>query len=371
MKPKRVKEVINKVLDDRDAASDPKSVQPMHLWGPPGIGKSAIPKQVTDERQIGFVDMRLAQRDPTDLRGIPAVIDGRARWLPPPELPTENWCLDCHRPLFESDLEKLEKGKARCIFCKGGRITSKGILFLDELTSAPPLTQASAYQLTLDRQIGEYNLPDGWWVIAAGNRIEDRAVVYRMSTALANRFTHIDFEVNLEDWTDWALTHSVDTNIVAFLNFRPELLFAFSPESNEKAFATPRSWEFASNMVRISNKTMLPELLEGTIGKGATAEFVAFLKVQTELPDLNTIFKGDNFVPKRNDLRYALVSALVIKAQTKQFERLIDYSQHLPAEFNILMMMMMVAKDAKAVATCPSWDSWAAEHKDVLIRKRS
>lgn len=374
MKPKRVKETITRALDIRDTSGDPKAVQPFHIWGPPGIGKSAIPKQITIERHIGFVDMRLAQRDPTDLRGIPAVIEGRSRWLPPPELPTDRWCLDCHRPLHETDLYVDEKKATRCAFCKGDKLTDKGILFLDELTSAPPLTQASAYQLTLDRQIGEYMLPDGWFVIAAGNRIEDRAVVYRMSTALANRFSHIDFEVNLEDWTDWAVGAQVDNNIIAFLNFRPELLFAFNPESNEKAFPTPRSWEFASNTVRFATKTLLPELLEGTVGQGATAEFMAFLKVQTELPDLNDILvKGDNWVPKkgRMDLTYALVAALVTKATTKQFERLLKYSEHLPAEFSMLMAMLMVGKDEDAVANCPSWDDWAKEHRDVLIRKRS
>ena len=360
MKPKRVKEFIARAVEN------PRAVQPIHIWGPPGIGKSAIPKQVTEEKQIGFVDMRLAQRDPTDLRGIPAVIDGRARWLPPPELPTEHWCLTCHVPLHNGDLVSN-----KCRFCQGTKITNKGILFLDELTSAPPLTQASAYQLTLDRQISEYHLPDGWYIIAAGNRIEDRAVVYRMSTALANRFSHIDFEVNLDDWTDWAIGAQVESNIIAFLNWRPELLFAFNPESNEKAFPTPRSWEFASNMIKISSRTMLPELLEGTVGKGPTAEFMQFLKVQTELPDLSVIFKGENFVPKRMDLRYALVSALVIKAQPKQFERLLQYSKHLPAEFAVLMAMMMVGKDEDAVADCPSWDDWAKEHRDVLVKKRS
>lgn len=361
MKPKRVKEFIRRAVDS------PLEIQPIHLWGPPGIGKSAIPKQVTEEKEIGFVDMRLAQRDPTDLRGIPAVIDGKAKWLSPPELPTDNWCLDCQRPLHENEV--LNGGS--CKFCHGKRLTDKGILFLDEMSSAPPLTQASAYQLTLDKRISEYRLPKGWYIMAAGNRIEDRAVVYRMSTALANRFTHIEFEVNLEDWTDWANLHVVDPNIVGFLNWRPELLFSFNPESSEKAFATPRSWEFASRMIKISTRTMLPELLEGTVGKGATAEFISFLKVQTELPDLNTIFKGEDFVPKRMDLKYALVSALVSRATPKQFERLLQYSEKLPAEFSVLMMMMLVGKDEEAVAACKSWEPWAKDHRDVLVRKRS
>lgn len=116
---------------------------------------------------------------------------------------------------------------------------------------------------------------------------------------------------------------------------------------------------------------MLPELLEGTIGKGATAEFMSFLKVQTELPDLNKIFQGEDFVPKRMDLKYALVSALVSRAQPKQFERLMQYSKKLPAEFSVLMVMMLVGKDDDAVAATSSWEDWAKEHRDVLVRKRS
>ena len=365
MKPKRVKEILNKALED------PTAIQPLHIWGPPGIGKSAIPKQVCEEKQVGFVDMRLAQRDPTDLRGIPAVIDGKARWLPPPELPTDHFCLDCQRVLQDISTEKRGiKGKF-CPFCGSDKLTDKGILFLDEMTSAPPLTQASAYQLTLDRRIGEYILPKGWYIIAAGNRIEDRAVVYRMSTALANRFVHLDFQVNLDNWIEWALLNQIDSNIIAFIHWRGgDLLFAFKPDSNEKAFATPRTWEYASKVLKLCSKGSLAETLEGTVGKGATAEFMSFLKVQTELPDINTIFKGDNFVPKRIDLKYALISALATKATGKQFERLLKYSEHLPEEFAVLLVSMLTSKDEQSLATAPSLDKWARSHADVLIPRR-
>lgn len=347
MKPKRVKELISKAVDNpgrwNSSGHWGPTIQAVFLWGPPGIGKSAIPKQVAEEKDIGFLDTRASQHDPTDFRGIPAVLEGKALWLPPQDIPYEG----------------------------NDQLPDKGIWLLDEMTSAPPLVQAVLYQAVLDHQIGEHPLKEGWYVIAAGNRIEDRAVVYRMSTALANRFSHIDFEVNLEDWTDWANLSGVDPNIVGFLNWRPELLFAFNPESSEKAFPTPRSWEFASRMIKLSTKTMLPELLEGTIGKGATAEFIAFLKVQTELPDLNKIFQGEDFVPKRMDLKYALVSALVSKAQPKQFERLMQYSKKLSAEFSVLMVMMLVGKDDEAVGATASWEDWTKEHRDILIRKRS
>lgn len=348
MKPKRVKELIRKVAENPGHWNShdhwKANVQAIFLWGPPGIGKSSIPKLVAEEMKIGFLDTRASQHDPTEFKGIPAVVDGKAVWLAPQNIPYRD----------------------------NKDIPERGIWLLDELTSAPPLVQASLYQATLDHQIADHPLKEGWCVIAAGNRIEDRAVVYRMSTALANRFSHIEFEVNLEDWTEWAIKAGVDGDVIAFLNWRPELLFSFNPESSEKAFCSPRSWEFCSNLIKISSKTMLPELLEGTVGKGATAEFIAFLKVRTELPDLDTILvQGDNFVPKRIDLRYALVSALVTKANTKQFERLLQYSKHLPAEFAVLLVMMLVGKDDAALASCKSWDEWALANREVLVRKRS
>ena len=328
MKPKEVKEVIHTSIKKSN------STPPMHLWGPPGIGKSAVVKQVAEESNIGFKDLRLTLCDPTDLRGIPVPEDGEAKWLPPSELPR----------------------------------AGNGILFLDELNVAPPLVQASAYQLILDRALGEYHLPDGWYMISAGNRLEDRTVVHRMPSALANRFWHIDFEVNLDDWVDWAIANKIDTNIIGFLNFRPELLMAFNPESSEKAFPTPRTWEFASKVIgMIRDKRLLSESLDGLIGKGASTEFFAFLKLQTALPDLDTILGGNDFVPETVDLKYALVSALAIKAKPNQYERLIQYSENLPVEFAVLMMKLLASINRGALDKAPSWNKWARAHYDVII----
>jgi len=390
MKPKRIKDFL------ADAMENP-AIQPILLTGPPGVGKSAMPKEVCEEKHIGFVDIRLAQRDPTDLRGIPAVIDGMARWLPPPELPTDHYCVDCHMVLqtvllkskdkepeffgpFASGSLALKEELAKpdntyvacCPACKDANLTDKGILFLDEITSCPPLTQASAYQLTLDKQIGEYYLPKGWYVMGAGNRIEDRSVVRPLSKALANRFTHIEFEVNLDDWTDWAINKGLDPTLIAFINFRADLLFSFNPLSSENAFPSPRSWEFVNNLMEtVSHQEILPELIQGTVGKGAAAEWTSFQKLKDKLPDLDKILAGEDIVPKEMDLKYALVSALVIKAEPKKhFERLMQYSNKLTAEFSVLMVMMMVGKDSQAVGKCPTWDPWAKAHRSVLVKKR-
>jgi len=362
----------NNIKRTVSTAAKTADVQPIFLWGAPGIGKSAVVKQVTEELEIGLCDMRLAQRDPTDLRGIPAVIDGKARWLPPPELPTECWCLTCGIPLHASDLVQEGK-KISCRHCKDDKFTDEGILFLDELSSAPPLTQASAYQLTLDRRIGEYILPENWYIMAAGNRIEDRAVTFPMSKALANRFTHLTFETTKNDWISWAYGAAVSSLVIAFIGWKPSLLYPeFNAESSEKAFPTPRTWEFASNILKMKlPDSIQAELLEGTVGQGAALELTAFKKLQTQLPDLDKILKGENIVPEKLDLKYALVTALVEHATTKQYERLLQYTAHLGAEFSVMMVMFMIAKDFKAVGACPSWEPWSQEHASVVVKKRS
>lgn len=366
MRAKNIAELIDTL------SQKPTYSPPVHIWGPPGVGKSSIPRQIAKKRKIGFVDNRAPLHDPTDYRGIPTVVEDRAVWLPPSELPTKYFCMECQRVL-----QKYHLVEGKCKFCKSGNITDKGILILDELTAAPPMTQAGCYQLVLDRGIGEYKLPDGWYIVAAGNRIEDRAVSYRMSSALANRFIHVEFEVNLEDWTTWAMNDGrIEPNIIGFLHFRPGLLFAFNPQSSEHSFATPRSWEFASKCIKsITSKSILAEVLEGTVGKGATAEFIAFLKVQTELPDLTPILEGkSNYVPPRTDLKYAIISALATRANpSKHFDNLVKYSDEYPEEFAVLMVSMLVAKSEESLFLSPYFQNkWSKTHfdmfKDIPVR---
>lgn len=334
MKPSQVKALIEAAIEH------PAEMQPIWLEGQPGIGKSAIVREVTEDKSIGFLDSRLAQQDPTDMRGIPAIENGRAKWLAPSELPTEG----------------------------------QGIWILDELSSAPPLVQASAYQLTLDRRIGEYRVPDGWYIIAAGNRLKDRAIVQRISTALANRFSWINFEPDLDDWINWAMRKQINPNIIGFIKFKPDLLAPeYNAEADEKAFPTPRTWEFTSRALSfVRDSKVLHELIEGTIGRGATAEFMAFLKVQTELPDLNDIFNGKDYVPPENrmDLRYALVSGLATRAKGSQFERMLQYSYKLPAEFGVMLIQMLAHRSETDMAKAPSFGKWAREHSDIIIARK-
>lgn len=246
------------------------------FWGAPGIGKSSIVRAVADKNEMPMVDLRLNQLAPTDIRGLPFVKDGVAHFAPP------------------------------SFFPQSGR----GILFLDEMNLAPPAVQATALQLVLDRRVGDYVLPEDWFVIAAGNRVEDRAAVSQMPAPLTNRFLHFTVEADLASWKEYALTTGVKEEVISFLNFRPNLLHNFN--KNAIAWPSPRSWDFASDLLKIG----MP--VDPAVGEGAAAEFNSFVKLYTKLPDVEKILNGDKSVkpPKEPSLCYAITGALVSRSET-------------------------------------------------------
>jgi hypothetical protein len=376
MYPKKLAELIDNCLDA------PNIAPPLYVWGPPGIGKSQIVKGQAKKRHIGWVDNRPLLHDPTDYRGLLVVIGNHAEWVSPSELPTDNFCMGCNLVLHEHSMVatgvRIEATDGtvtgvKCKRCGSSDIVWKGLFMADEVSSAPPMTQASLYQLFLDRKIGEYQFPKGWFMVAASNRIEDRAVVFRTSSALSNRFTHIDLELSLDDWVDWAFDNKIDPDIIGFLKWRGiELLFNFDPKSSDKAFTTPRTWEKTSILMGIvRSNSILHEAMGGTLGKGTATEFLAFLKIRKELPDLMPILQGtSNYAPPQNriDLKYAIVSALVSQADPKKhFDNLLKWSKNISEEFAALLVRMMVSKERQMVQTAPSFKSWALAHSDVIL----
>ena len=314
-----------------------KSKQPLYIWGAPGVGKSQIVKQASEKLGIELRDVRAVLLDPVDLRGLPKIDDNNVTtWSAPDFLPS----------------------------------SGQGILFLDELNAAPPLVQASCYQLILDRRIGEYELPEGWYVIAAGNRETDRAVTSRISSALANRFTHVEFNVNLEDWVRWALSNNIREEVIAFLRFRPVLLHDFDPKRDEKAFPTPRSWEFVSEILKTGvNEDLLFELISGTVGKGAASEFVGFLKIFNELPDPEDLIeKKSDWQPPEDEpaLLYALSQVIASKADTERIGKILDFASLMPKEFEILVVKDSI-KNNKEIVETEAFSKWAVENSKVLI----
>jgi ATPase family associated with various cellular activities (AAA) len=246
------------------------------IWGAPGIGKSSIVSQLAIEHQLQFIDIRLSQLAPTDLRGLPVAEDGRSKWFPPEFLPQ----------------------------------SGKGILFLDEINMAPPAMQGMAQQLILDRRVGSYNVPEGWFIWAAGNRKEDRAGVFDMPAPLANRFLHLQVEPDFESFKTYALTQKVHEQIIAFLSFRPSLLHKIDPQ--QPAWCSPRSWMMASTLLSAGLD------LAPAIGTLANAEFQAFTELYRILPDLAPILEGtgaDIPFPTEPSARYATAIGLTIRAK--------------------------------------------------------
>jgi hypothetical protein len=313
-----------------------KAGRPGFLWGPPGVGKSDIVRQIAADLKRTLIDVRAVLLDPVDLRGIPTVTeDGTTRWAPPSFLPS---------------------GKG------------KFILFLDELNAAPQLVQAACYQLVLDRKLGEYELPKDAIVIAAGNRETDRAITSRMSSALASRFVHINVDVDLEDWVKWALNRGIQTELIAFLRYRPNLLHAFDPQKNEKAFPCPRTWEFVSDVFAVAGDEIEYELVSGIVGEGAAAELIGFLKIFRSLPDPDLIIMSPEKVSVPDDpaTKYAICGALAQKASDQNFDNIVKYANRLDPEFSVLLVRDAIERDDSLVNT-QAFIKWSTDHSDVLI----
>ena len=281
--------------------------QPCIVWGPPGAAKSQIAQQVAAAASRQYVDVRALLLDPVDLRGIPWR-DGadRTRWAPPAFLPPSD-------------------------------DTGRWLINLEELPSAVPMVQAALYQLVLDRKVGEYELPEGASLIACGNRETDRGVVHRMPTPLASRFVHLDIRVDAEDWLAWGAANGIAAEVLFFITYESDLLHQFDPQSKERAFPCPRTWEFASNIVKHRNG-LDPEaeraLFRGTVGEAAAVEFAAFLKVWRELPHPRAIVNDPENadIPKNASALMALCGALYKLASDVNFDAIVTYATRLRRE---------------------------------------
>jgi hypothetical protein len=255
--------------------------RPMFLWGPPGIGKSEVVAQITQELGGHMIDLRLGQMDPTDIRGIPFYNkdNGKMDWAPPMDLPDAE--MSSQYPVI--------------------------VLFMDEMNSAAPAVQAAAYQLVLNRRIGKYFLPDNVVMIAAGNRESDKGVTYRMPTPLANRFVHAEMKVDFPSWLDWAANNQIHKDVVGYLSFAKQDLYDFDAKSSSRAFATPRSWSFVSELLADEDldDTTATDLIAGTVGEGLAVKFMAHRRIASKLPKPEDILSG-----KEKELKVKEVSAM-------------------------------------------------------------
>lgn len=309
------------------------------IWGSPGVGKSAIVAAMATKRNWQLLDFRLVMRDAVDMRGVPFVAkDGRTQWAVPAEFPKEG---------------------------------TKGIWLLDEVNAAHPQVQVVAYQLTHDRAVGEYKVPDGWVIVMAGNKEDDGAVTHKMSTALSSRVVHLDLDVDNDDWLEWARGAGVADEIRAFIKFRPHLLHQFEPKKKERSFPCPRTWEIASDIVKLKPAPEVEhELFEGTVGKGAAVELSAFIRSWRAMPDLDNIIANPTtaYVPSDQTeigTLYAVASALPMKATLKNWNNIVTYLERLPVEFNVMAVRDAVHRNKSLIQTGGIFNAWCLRHADV------
>jgi len=334
-----------------------RQLPPIMLWGPPGVGKSMVVRTLCERQGIGFIDIRLSQREPVDLRGLPVPNGDRVDWLVSSEWPRDP--------------------------------QSRGILLFDEITAADRSLQVAAYEMILDRRLGHlYDLPDGWLVVGAGNRAEDRAVALTFSSALANRFCHLNVEPDIDSWCIWARANGVIPSVIGFLRFRPEALFDLSGHL-EQGWPSPRSWTRVSKVLEHApaglDEASTFLMVEGLVGPGVATEFMAFQRMSRELPDVEAMLRGvcPISVPTTPDQRYAFTSALshylwrcAPQAETARIERFLKISLQLSADFATLALLDATAAGddqarahrQNALFGHPDFDAWSAKHGAVFTR---
>jgi len=332
-----------------------RTVPSVMLWGPPGVGKSQAVRQLAHEIELAtgkrtvVTDVRLLLFNPIDLRGIPTANADKtlAIWLKP--------------QIFQMDPSDYVVN----------------ILFLDEISAAPQSVQAAAYQITLDRVVGEHKLPDNCIVIAAGNRTTDKSVAFKMPKALANRLMHIEVEGSFSAWKEWAIRTGINAKVVGFLSFRQNYLMNFEAASEDLAFATPRSWEMVSNLLNAVSDDVdkMFSLIAGLVSTGVAVEFRTWARVYDQLPNIEDIFDGRRpALPTGTDAMYALCSSMVAyarahKTDMRRIANSIVYADRMPPDFSTLLMKdyMYIEKDYKRkLMSVPEFSRWLSTKGKLL-----
>ena len=296
------------------------------LWSQPGVGKSSAVKQIGENiaqktgKTVNVTDVRLLLFNPIDLRGIPVPDEEAgekvARWL---------------KPL----IFKLNPSK-----------DVVNILFLDEISAAPQSVQAAAYQITLDKKVGEHKLPANTIVIAAGNRVSDHSVAYKMPKALSNRLMHFEVSCDFDNWKKWALEHNIHPLVLGFLSFRGDYLNTFDSSSDALAYATPRSWEMVSNLLNYVSDDInkIYNQIVGLVGSGVAIELRTWSKIYSRLPKVEDIFDGKTKeIPSNASELFALSCQMVryMKKHVNETDRVINsikYANSFPLDFAMVLL---------------------------------
>lgn len=353
---KTLEEMLDFMLHERWNSPDDRLPAVM-IWGPPGVGKSAIVRSVAEKNGCAFIDLRLAQMEAIDIKGLPV-----------PEKDGVHWKISSAYPRDEQ---------------------SRGILFLDELSACDRTIQTAAYELILDRKLGDdYRLPDNWLIVAAGNRIEDSASAVSMSSALANRFLHVELEYNTKSWMEWAMRSNIHGAVSGLIKFKPQLLADMDEDSQnlERGFPTPRSWERVSFLLNRCQENMPQSLLRamicGLVGNSAGLELISFYNLYNEMQKIVQMMldpASEIHIPADIAKRYALTSALSrtvwnksIASEEVRLAGFFRISVALPGDFAAMSMLdaLEIGKqqkiDTMKLIMHPEYKAWIAKHGKAL-----
>ncbi len=326
MKPSELKQLIA----DRFKAGIKR---PLYVESSPGLGKTQIAAQAAKELGVEFRAIHAPLLQPEDY-GFPVISKDRT---------------DVE---FVVSKEKFPMEGTDC--------AETGIFLIDELSQADTSGQKILANLVQEREIHGRRLKAGWTVIATGNRTTDRAGANRILSHLGNRVTRVPLEVSLDDWTQWALSNDVKTEVIAFIRFRPDLLTNFDPQI--ETCATPRAWaEGVSAALGIIDPTLEYEVFRGDVGEGPATEFLSFLKVFRKLPSIDKILMAPTKepVPKDPATLYAVCGALAHRTKTDNFGRVMQYIGRLPAEFGVLYVRDAMARNPE-LANTKDFIQWAS-----------
>ena len=345
---------------------------PIMLWGPPGIGKSSLIHQISAEMNREVLDLRLAQLEPTDLRGVP---------MPNNEINRAQWYLPAFWPnRAEEDMERTvevtdAKGnttKKTVKVLKGCCPTGPGIVFLDEIEKAPVSVKNASLQLVLDRMIGTYKLPDDWALVCAGNREEDGCFSAPLGAALSNRMIHLNIEPDVESWAAWARDNGISEDVIGFLHFKPELLYK---QTEDHAFPSPRSWEMGSKLCdTVKTQREQKELLGAAVGRGAASEYVVWSNVYKSV-DPEAIFTGQmpDFNGKEQSFKYAVAMAVAFHLRKrkggikKAEDHIAKFLGVLPPELRVIFLKQQTLPCMEAMAKHPAFKDRVKEIMKVAV----
>lgn len=337
-----IEKSVSALLADPSLA---KCLPPIMLRGAPGTGKSSIIRSVAEKLGIGFIDIRLAEMEPVDLRGLP---------VPNHEAKSVQWYVTADLPRDPN---------------------SKGIILFDELTSAPKDLQVAAYELILDRRLGNlYKIPDGWFIVAAGNRTKDKAVATAMSSALANRMMHFEMDADAEEWGAWAVSKGLHPSVTGFIAYRPACLLKMD-QNLEMGWPSPRSWERVSHVIKLfDDEETTRKAVYGLVGPAVGCEFMEFHKINKNFNSVLKMMTDPDepvVIPDRADEKYAMASAVGYllwngKDATDEAKRISGFFRicsKLPADFATMLVKNAMAGNprvprVKAVIKISSHDGY-------------